>query len=96
MQHSDARFRLEQVKVHGEKLWVAPVCRVLLTGGRIGYLRNYTVSPKHPSFAIQFNVLSDYTNDWKAGFKDIDTALSALEALARQAYDALAQCEFKY
>ena len=67
-----------------------------LTGGRIGYIRDYTVSPKHPSFAFQFNIGDAPGTDWHGGFNNIDSALSALEAVARKTYDALAQCEFKY
>jgi len=95
MQPSDTRFKLERVE-NMFSLTSCPVYKVTLTGGRIGYIRDYTVSPKNPSFAFQFNVSAGPGTDWRGGFKELDSALTALEAVARQTYDALAQCEFKY
>lgn len=97
MQHSDTRFKLESVEVAGI-LSTYKAYRVTLTGGRIGYVRDFTAQPTHPSFAYQFNVstsLSGPGTEWRGGFKNVDLALAALENVARTTYDALAQCEFK-
>jgi hypothetical protein len=93
MKHSDVRFLLTPVYDS-----ITPTWSVRLTGGRIGYVHDYSKDAKHPDFSIQFNTDEAMPpgDRWAGKCKSIDAALSALEKVARDIYNVLALCDFNH